>query len=540
MEWKTHESEERTYSDVTEKPKRSRKRVTVCVLLAVFVLSAALYGVLRSPLGRYGWALGELKLGHYSAAQEHFAQLDGYRDANELKQEAGFYLLYQQAGACMAEGDYVVACSKYQKLGDFRDAKELAVRAGKLANLSEQYKSAHRLWQEGMLYPACDELLPILDEELPGVPELWAELETALYAQLDQCLEQGDFLRAMCCRDLLERAGRDQGVAERWDRAAAEQTLELATPYWESFCTDPPAYLQGSRLQEDLIRFHQYMELTGDRRHKIPICGTRPKEGAFLDMLDKADVLCEELLPVRDAVYWLDGTYWYNGIGRVTDVELCLRYDEADSAQEAQAHVRDTLDYCRDTVQALCDAHLLTKSMTNREKAFIIANWVCCTLDYDERTNDEQDQGNHDTWLALQDGVGVCESYNAIYNVMCNLAGVVSFSQSGPADPEEPPTEEDAHIWSVQLDENGKPFYTDCTWMDSYFSGQKITMDEFVDLMVENTAFSVMTETEEEDPEYWQYDVDIDYFWQEERWDSHLADNEFEEIYAAYQTCMRK
>lgn len=170
--------------------------------------------------------------------------------------------------------------------------------------------------------------------------------------------------------------------------------------------------------------------------------------------------------------------------------------------------------------------------MTNKQKARVLCDWVSCAIDYDD------DKVIHDAFVALQNEIGVCESYVAMYTCLCRMAGVPTWGIVG--DTEEEDTDDETHIWAVQLDEEGNVFYTDPTWGDNEeITGRGVTLELFQDYyenrgqdaeeLIELTAELGLDpdsiDTDEEDRYYSLYwnAPNYTYFWRDSLWDSHSA-----------------
>ena len=136
----------------------------------------------------------------------------------------------------------------------------------------------------------------------------------------------------------------------------------------------------------------------------------------------------------------------------------------------------------------------------------------------------------HDAGIAVQVGEGVCEAQTAIYNRMCNLAGIPTYGQIGHSDGE--------HIWSIHLDEDGNIFYVDSTTLNRPYSEitvEERTMEAFMEIICEKLMKCALEEgTFNLSFDFYDFLYD-NYFWEKKYHKNYIYDRTAEEIIAFHQ-----
>lgn len=506
-------------------PKRKKRRI-FCAFCAVGLIAAVgIAAVCISPFGRYHYGLYAMKHEDYAAAERQFQALGSYKDAPSLCAEAGNMQLYLQAETYMDSGDYSAAYRAFRELGNFSDAPERKQEAAHMREVEKTYLSSESFFQEGLYDMAYQELKEIEDENYGGIPELREEILAALYEQLTAYVDRGEMLLALFRLRLLE-AENYAPVDGLRERLKEEQHMELDTSYYDAISPEHITSFHSSTTTDDYATVIKYMYLTPASSMTLLPSGSRQSLDTTDNNLFAGLCLVDSWLLDYASVYNLDWWYEYDEYGNTTKIVLENTPGNAQSLDEAAQHIAGFQAYCEETVRMLNDELLITNSMSNQAKARVILDWVCSYLNYDQSLE------IHDAFVAIENQIGVCECYAAIYNRMCNLAGIPTYGQLGHADGE-------WHIWSVQLDEAGNVFYTDATWSDRGFSEEGSTVSEFIDYSMALAHYLYMLNMGESAiyaPEsissLW---MNYQYFWQEAVWDSHTPFADFEQIQASYQ-----
>lgn len=109
---------------------------------------------------------------------------------------------------------------------------------------------------------------------------------------------------------------------------------------------------------------------------------------------------------------------------------------------------------CGQIVTKLYAEGSLKKSMTVKEKAQVLYKYMACNTKYDVSYS------YYDGYDAAVLGTAVCQGYTAMYNYLCNLAGVKMLGMTGKTDGA-------AHAWS-RINDDGVWYNVDATWGDPY------------------------------------------------------------------------
>ena len=105
----------------------------------------------------------------------------------------------------------------------------------------------------------------------------------------------------------------------------------------------------------------------------------------------------------------------------------------------------------------LWESGKLTADMTDREKAWVLCQWICANCDYD---------WNFRETAFVADGVfnlgsAVCQGYSAAYDLLLRLEGIRCWA-----------VYTDGHMWNVAV-LDGKTVHIDTTWADQGYGVEK-------------------------------------------------------------------
>ena len=517
------------------KENTSKKKIRILsFVIALFVVVVSIVAVFLSPYAKYYYACHLLEQKNYESAQIQFQELGDFKDSAELCVEAQNMQLYEQAKGLLDSGDYTAARRAFQELGDFLDAKERRQKARHMEMVEEKYKIAESDYQMEMYLMAYDEICEIQDEPYDGISELKEQILSGIYDQMMDSWKNGNVLLARNELKMLEeiRYPEVEGLREK---LVQEMHMELDTSYYDALNSNHITGFNASTTAEEYGSVIKYMYLNHVPSVTLYANGKRPLHStASKRILEGAD-LVDDIFPELGTIYDVRWIGYYIDVADYNDeIKITLRYPESASLEESIQQVEGIKAYCEETVRMLNEELLLTNTMSNQAKAHMIMEWVVNYLEYDHSLE------NHNAFVAIQSQYGVCESYTALYNYMCNLSGVPSFGMVGPTVEDGKISDDSLHIWSVQLDEEGNVFYTDATWADGSFSGQIIPKQEFIeynDRLGEGIALFNTTDDEMlESEDCWGFTCsDIKYFWKETIWDSHVPNADFDQIQAFYQ-----
>lgn len=134
-------------------------------------------------------------------------------------------------------------------------------------------------------------------------------------------------------------------------------------------------------------------------------------------------------------------------------------------SEEVEEKLTMAEDACFDIVNAMFEEGVLTSEMTEKERAYVLYQWIGENVNYDYDTPDaESDDVKHDNcYDAIIEKCAVCQGITGAYVYLCRLAGVEMYVQLGY-------TEEGAHSWCKIEVEDGEWMYIDPTWALSTIS----------------------------------------------------------------------
>ncbi|MBR3704245.1 MAG: hypothetical protein IKM11_01985, partial [Oscillospiraceae bacterium] len=449
------------YAAAADKPAAAPKRkkgaivlaaLTLCVLCAVL----ALFGRSgtddtqdESREAAYLEALELLEQGEKEEAQTLLEQIVGYRDSGALLRDILFERWYELGMQHMAKEDYDAALKRFDALGDFRDAREKVEECRTLSTLETAYKEGKKLYDEGKWGAAYLVLLPIRDADYKDASTMLSDIpaDSLEYARL--YAQRGEMGKALSFLRVIEEIDKTQGEALRAELIgentfAPDQTFYMFdTTHITGFTVDTPV--------EDFATVVIYMLLQGKANFSLMSNKAVDRDYLMTRAFQGSD-LAQELLPGYGSIY--------NPSVLVGDnyVNYYMDYEQEYSEHQRTVHLKEFKTFCEDSVRELTEMGLLTDAMTRRQKAEVILNWVGFFLTYDKALT------IHDVGVAVEEKRGVCEAFAALYNRMCNLAGIPTYGQVG--DTVQSGGVTGRHIWSFSVDEDGNIFYADATWGD--------------------------------------------------------------------------
>lgn len=449
-------------------------------------------------------------------ACELFAEIGDYRDAAALLQKLK---QYDQALVYMSLAIYEDAVEEFRALGNFRDAAEKAAECERLAALKATYEDGVWQFRNGKWLDAYRTLSSICEEEYEDTLTILDEISTVAEERVWHYAEQGERGKMLAFLRLMEEIDETAGGALRQE-LAPEETIEED---WSYFQFDPKCLTacspdtQGEEYASTLL----YMILNGETELTLLSDARLDKAGTLGEFYRGQNIL-GDITPGYGQVY--------NVVVNVQEysMEIRLRYRDEYSEQRFGQIIETFETFCEGSLRELVAEGLLSASMSRRQKAELISEWVGFYLTYD-RMKDIRLAG-----VAVEEAKGVCSAYASLYHRMCNLAGVPTYGQTGIA---YDPVSYGAHIWLIHVDEAGDIFYADPTWADPWdidFSKEeeRPTVAQFADSYLERCLEDGVREYRF--PSGAQQG-DTRHFWAKTLWISHEANREAEDIIATHQ-----
>lgn len=466
---------------------------------------------------KYLYASELAEQGDYEAAKPLLDQIGNYEGASTLLRQMEYERWYQCAMEHMAQEEYLAAADRFEALGSYKDAEEKTQECRWLDTAVYAYTQGSRHYANGKWLEAYRALAPLSGSDYKDTEAILAEIHERSSEYARSYAQSGERGRSMAFLRVLEEI----------NEAEANQLRdEFFTP--EAFVTDQTFYMvdtthikgfTSQTTKEEFASVVLYMLLNG----KLDTAFMSNKTVDFDLLADRALQGCDlagEILPGYGAIYNPQISIGENYI------TFHMNIDQAYSEHQRSQHIKTFRQFCEDSVRQLTEIGLLGSNMSYRQKAEVIGNWVCFYLTYDPSLS------IHDAGVAVEKKRGVCEAYAALYNRMCNYAGIPTYGQIGFAGP----GEDARHIWSFHIDENGEIFYADMTWADSYEIdfGVKAPEDEptielFAEHYLERCMKAVLAETSGSggvDP------YRSVYFWSTKLWVTHRPERSAEEIIA--------
>ena len=390
----------------------------------------------------------------WSHAMGLFRKLGSYRDSEERALRMNQEIIYARGKEYFENGFYDVAYQSFASLGDFKDARELAEEAYHLHWLEQQYDEAYALYQRGLWVDAYAALQKIRHENYKDTKTMPDEIIRALEEQITAFAAEGETVKMLGMLGDYEQIDAERAATFR-EEIIAQGAFELDDSRYNFKAISPIATFSENPTAEEFARLILSMYLNGKTsvtlRPQSTIAYSDAVYNTFINRSMKGGTLADEILPTYASIYdWWIWVAWQDGV--FSEITVRMENKNSYSGSEMKAHVQRTDDFCEESVRALMETGLLRNTMSYQQRVILIGEWVGYYLTYDDSKK------IHDAWVAVEKTLGVCESYTAIFNKMCNLAGVPTWGQTGDAGEE--------HIWSIHQDETGAIFYSDSTWAD--------------------------------------------------------------------------
>lgn len=459
----------------------------------------------------YLCALKLMEQGDHEAARVLLERCRGYRDSSVLLREIANEKWYSDAAECMEQKEYLVAASRFRMLGDYRDAREKAEKCVWLDTAESTYIEGKRYYTEGNWRDAYRVLLPLLEADFEDTAAMIEEIVAATEKNVIKYGEAGERGRALAFLQVLEEIDAEQAARLR-EEFFPEETFVPDNSFYIFDTTHIKSFTADTKI-EDYATVVIYMLLYGKMETAL-MCNKTVEYDTLIDRALQACDLAGELLPGYGSTYNPRVSAGSNY------VKFHMNVDESYNEFQRTQHIKAFKQFCEDSVRELTEIGLLGSNMSYRQKAEVIGNWVCFFLTYDKSMT------IHDVGVAVENKRGVCESYAALYNRMCNLAGIPTYGQIGTAG-----AGEDArHIWSFHVDENGQIFYADMTWGDTWeidFGAkdqEEPTVALFAEYYLKQCIKAALSNSN--DP-IWSI-----YFWSAKLWLTHVPERSTDQIIA--------
>ena len=464
----------------------------------------------------------------WKTAQELLSQIGPYRDTAALLEQLDSELRYKQAWAYMVTEQYETACEEFRMLGGFKDAAEKAEECRRLGEIKTAYQDGKRQFDEGKWLAAYRALSPIREEEYQDTVKILKEISAMAEEQTRYYAALGEWGKMLALLQLTEEIDETTGQRLRQELVGEKETFEKDQSYYlfdlklVPFCT-------MATQTEDITETLLYMITYGQTKHTI-LCQSELDQKVMQERVFAGESLLCEIVPGYGSVYQTYTAVWGNGI------ELDLNHNQTYSEHQRTRHIADYKAFCEQSLQELTAAGLLDSSLSRRQKAEIINNWVGFYLTYDVTLS------IHDAGVAVAEATGVCEAYAGLYHRMCNLAGIPTYGQTGIAGSG---TNSARHIWLFHLDEEGNIFYADPTWADPWdidFSGDQTrpTVADFVERYLERCMMGAVAEYRYPNYSDGAGQRNKTYLWSNVLWSSHEGERPAEEIIAVHRKLLGK
>ena len=471
---------------------------------------------------KYRLAAELLEQGEREEARDLFAGIGSYRDAEKLAEELRCQLEYEKADTFLRAKKYEAAEERFRLLGDYRDAAEKAEECRRILEVTETYREGTRLYQDGKWLAAYRTLSTIREEDHEDTVTMLEEIESVAAERARHYAAEGNRGKMMAFLQLVEEIDAETGAALRQELAPAE-TFRKDQSYY-MFDLAEPSYCAPDTTAADFLADLLYMLIYGKTELTI-MSNSQLDKATTLGEFYTAENLLSEILPGYGSIYNASVVFWGNGL------EVDMDHEQEYNEHQRNVHLKTYKEFCEKSVRELTEAGLLSRSVSYREQAEIISEWIGFYLTYDDTLV------IHNAGVAVEEAKGVCEAYAALYHRMCNLAGIPTYGQLGEAG--------EAHIWVIHVDEEGNIFYADPTWADSWdidFTGdqERPVVADFVEQYLERCMIGGVMEYRYPNYRDGAGQITRRYLWSNTLWSTHTEDRLPEEIIDIHEKLLGK
>lgn len=384
-------------------------------------------------------------------------------------------------------------------------------------------------------------------EDLPGLEEQRAGMERDIPAAARELFGAGRYPEAVWLLGFMDEQGMDGADSLR--RRMRRQEMIRPEPGWYGRDWQAPAEYRLDLSPDEAGRLFLEMMQDGELARRLPaVKGIRklPQDELAENLRVTGSVgqdFAEMIMPDYASIMWISG-YDY-GFRRTNDGKLRLSWveytldKEVGTDEEARRDMALVDRFCSELITAMNEYGLLGASMDRQQRAAAVFDMVCFFMNYCE----DGEPSIYNTAETIRCGRGVCTPFTALYNRLCNMAGVPTWGCSVRAAPDgDENAEGDAHICSVQEGEDGTLYFSDVTWGDETFVSdeEKQTMDftndpvqlvqnflrYYMDLFRSYEDMLDMGGVGPTSKDGLWLDNDTRYFWKEDLWKSHRIQND--------------
>lgn len=239
---------------------------------------------------------------------------------------------------------------------------------------------------------------------------------------------------------------------------------EVAKPSWPvAFTLDTSHYAfskpSSYKSFDDYVKGWKYMLVNVDFNEVFKTQLTCTKAELEEIMNDILNAYYFAALDYLEYASFLNGwevnvSYFVDSNGNCTNPSFALKLTNSYNLSESELtdEISVFSDTCKNIVTALYTNGSLSSAMSVKEKALVLYTYMAYHTKYDTGYT------YYTGYDAAVRGTAVCQGYTAMYNYLCNLAGVPMEAMTGKADGV-------SHAWS-RIYVGGAWYNVDTTWSD--------------------------------------------------------------------------
>ena len=211
---------------------------------------------------------------------------------------------------------------------------------------------------------------------------------------------------------------------------------------------------------DDYVKAWSYMLVNTDVSESFSLGKSCSRQELMQVMKDVQNAFSFAVLDYMEYYSFLNkcrisARYSIDETGNCTDPTITLRISNSFGISDAEIARQISVfnDTCAQIVTDLYNEGSLTTAMPVKEKAYVLYRYMAYQTKYDTSYT------LYNGYDAAVNGSAVCLGYTAMYNYLCNLAGVPMEAMTGKVG-------DKSHAWS-RIYSDGSWYNIDSTWSDS-------------------------------------------------------------------------
>ena len=180
--------------------KKTKKTLAILIPAVVVCMAALLIFKVFIPNSKYNKAVTLMEAGQYEEAIAAFEELDGYKDSEDMIEEARCAKTYDEAEKQFASGNYDASISMFTSIESYRDSSSRireVERAKEDAEMDAQFQQANEMARSGKYREAAAMLYSLVQKHYKGASDSMEQIYPELYDIVLSSISASNYIDAM-------------------------------------------------------------------------------------------------------------------------------------------------------------------------------------------------------------------------------------------------------------------------------------------------------------------------------------------------------